>query len=285
MKGETLVVGATGRVGGIVFDLLETDGRKPIAMSHRPDVARDRLPRVREGDMRRPETLPGALDDIETAFLVTPLGPDETEAGLRFLDAAEEAGVAKIVYVAIMNIEAMRDIPHFATKIPVRERLLAGQGHVVLDANFFMQNDLLAAPALKAGVYPLPIGSTGVYSVDARDVGQAAFRAMTRSDWDGRAVPVCGSDRVTGPSAAELYARTADRPFAYPGDAIDPFIEGIRHAMPMDEWIENDLRKMMQVTQRKGCPADAYAIEACTELLGRPPRRYEDFVRETVAAL
>jgi uncharacterized protein YbjT (DUF2867 family) len=285
LTGSILVTGATGRVGGIVFGMLEADGFSPIAMSHRPEAAKNELPRVREGDMRRPETLHQALDGIETAFLVTPLGPDESDAGLAFIDAAEKAGVQKIVYVAIMNIEAMAEIPHFATKVPIRRRLLEGARHVVLDANFFMQNDLLARPALQAGIYPLPIGTAGVHSVDARDVARAAVRAMTGTDWDGQAVPVCGPDLVTGPKAAETYARATGQAFRYGGDAIDPFIGAISAAMPMDAWVENDLRRMMEVTQKLGCPASADDIARCASLLGQAPRAYTAFVTEVAAEL
>ncbi|MEE4209872.1 MAG: NmrA family NAD(P)-binding protein, partial [Parvularcula sp.] len=225
------------------------------------------------------------LEGISAAFLVTPLGPDETDAGLAFIDAAEKAGVQKIVYVAIMNIEAMSEIPHFATKVPIRRRLLESDGHVVIDANFFMQNDLLAGPALKAGVYPLPIGTAGVHSVDARDVGLAAARAMTRTEWDGQAVPVCGPDLITGPRAAEVYSAATGRAFRYLGDEIDPFIGAISAAMPMDDWVENDLRRMMEVTQKMGCPASNEDLERCASILGKPPRSYEAFVQETAGCL
>jgi uncharacterized protein YbjT (DUF2867 family) len=184
-----------------------------------------------------------------------------------------------------MNIEAMSAIPHFATKLPIRRRLLEEGGGVSIDANFFMQNDLLAAPALKAGVYPLPIGSAGVYSIDARDVGLAAANALLSDAWNGKAVPVCGRDRVTGPGAAEAYGKAAGRPFFYPGDAVAPFLDAIRAAMPMDEWVENDLRLMMEVTQAQGCPATPEDHAACEAILGRPPRRHADFVAEVAATL
>jgi uncharacterized protein YbjT (DUF2867 family) len=285
MTDTLLIVGATGRVGGFLFDLREQEGHSPIAMSHRPEEANDRLPRVRAGDLREPQTLPGALEGVDVAFLVTPLGPDETEAGLAFIEAAEKADVRKIVYIAIMNIEAMAEIPHFATKLPVRERLLSSGQNVAIAANFFMPNVLLAAPALKAGVYPLPSGSAGVSSVYARDVARASMRAMTLPRWDGRAMPVCGPDRITGEAAAETYGAAAGRPFFYPGDAVAPFIAAISAAMPMDEWVENDLRKMMEVTQRLGCPATPEDHAACEEILGQPPRTYGAFVAETVSDL
>ena len=285
-----LIVGATGRVGGAVAEILTGEGRGFTVMSSRPEAARERYADVREGDMRRPDTLPAALDGIDAAFLVTPLGPDETACGMAFLDAAEAAGVRKVVYVAIMNIAAMTDIPHFATKVPVRERLLSGGPHVVADANFFMQNDLMVAPAIAAGIYPLPIGSSGVNSVDVRDVAAVCARALTGDALDGQAVPVCGETVVTGPSAAQAYADALGRPVIYPGDDTAPFLAQMDAHMPpmpppVADWVREDFRLMMEVTQAKGCRATDGQVQACRDALGRPPRAHADFVAETAAAL
>ena len=285
-----LIVGATGRVGGGVAAILDEAGTDYAVMSSRPDAARARFGDVRHGDMRQADTLPAALDGIDAAFLVTPLGPDETACGMAFLDAAEAAGVRKVVYVAIMNIEAMTEIPHFATKLPVRERLLASGPHVVADANFFMQNDEMVAPVIGAGIYPLPIGSSGVSSVDARDVSAVCARALTSDALDGQAVPVCGETVVTGPSAAEAYANALGRPVIYPGDDTGPFLDQMGANMPpmpqpVADWVREDFRLMMEVTQAKGCRASEAQLDACRAALGRAPRAYADFVAQTAANL
>ena len=287
---DLLVVGATGRVGGLVAEGLDALGRDYAVMSSRPEAARERFGDVRHGDMRAPETLAAALEGIDAVFLVTPLGPDETACGTAFLDAAEAAGVRKVVYVAIMNIGEMAAIPHFATKIPVRERLLAGGPHVSVDANFFMQNDLFVADAIAAGLYPLPIGEAGVNAVDARDVATVCVRALTTDALDGQAAPVCGEAVVTGPVAAAAYAEALGRPVAYPGDDTAPFLAKMREALPpmppsVAGWVQEDLRLMMEVTQSTGCLADEAQHAACRAALGRAPRGHGAFVAETAAGL
>lgn len=287
---DILLVGGTGRVGSGVAAALDEAGAGYAVGSSRPDAARGRFAEVRHADMRRPNTLPAALDGIDAAFLVTPLGPDETDCGMAFLDAAEAAGVRKVVYVAIMNIEAMTEIPHFATKLPVRERLLGGGRHVSVDANFFMQNDQIVAPVIGAGIYPLPIGSAGVSSVDARDVSAVCARALTSDAMDGRALPVCGETVVTGPSAADAYAEALGRPVIYPGDDTGPFLQQMGANMPpmpkpVAEWVREDFRLMMEVTQAKGCVATDEQLAACRDALGRAPRAYDAFVGEVAASI
>ena len=76
------------------------------------------------------------------------------------LDLAREAGIQRIVYFS-------DDVPHFAGKYLV-ERVIDAQAipATVLRPAYFMQNDVMFREALKAGIYPMPIGGVGVTMVD-----------------------------------------------------------------------------------------------------------------------
>ena len=52
----------------------------------------------------------------------------------------------------------------------------------------------------------------------------------------------------------------------------------------MPDWMAFDLRRMYEHFQEHGLLASDEAIERQTRLLGHPPRRYEDYVRETAGA-
>ena len=52
-------------------------------------------------------------------------------------------------------------------------------------------------------------------------------------------------------------------------------------AVRMPEWSAFDIRMMFQGYLELGFVAEAGDVEALTNLLGHPPRRYEDFARET----
>jgi uncharacterized protein YbjT (DUF2867 family) len=135
------------------------------------------------------------------------------------------------------------------------------------------------------GVYPLPIGSAGVWSVDADDIGRAAARALMHDDWNGRAVPVCGRECLTGPALAERWSRALGRSVAYPGDAIEPFIAAMRAVIPgFGDWEAHDFATMMRVTQEQGCPATATEIAGAEAIIGRPQRLHAEFVAHSLAA-
>jgi uncharacterized protein YbjT (DUF2867 family) len=277
---KALVIGGTGRVGSAVVEHLRDCGIETIVAARRPPEGGVVM------DLRDPAMVEAQARGFSHAFFATPLGPDEAEVGIAAVAALRRAGVGKLVHLGIMNVEAMREIPHFATKIPIRDAVLADGKGVVVSANFFFQNDLLVLPAIIGmGVYPLPIGSAGVWSVDASDIGRAAARALMQDDWNGRAVPICGREKLTGPSLAERWTQALGRPVAYPGDAIEPFIASMRAVIPdFGEWEAHDFTTMMRVTQEQGCPATPAEIAEAEAFIGRAQRLHADFVAHSLAA-
>jgi uncharacterized protein YbjT (DUF2867 family) len=277
---KALVIGGTGRVGSAVVHHLRECGVDTIVAARRPPAGGVSL------DLRDPTQVEAQARGFSHAFFATPLGPDEGEVGVAAAAALRRAGVSKLVHLGIMSVDAMREISHFATKIPIRDAVLGDGNGVIVSANFFFQNDLLVLPAiLNMRVYPLPIGSAGVWSVDTHDIGRAAARALMRDDWNGRAVPVCGREKLTGPMLAECWSRALGQSVIYPGNAIEPFIAGMRAVIPgFGEWEAHDFATMMRVTQEQGCPATFAEIAEAEAIIGRPQRLHADFIADTLAA-
>lgn len=270
---KALVIGGTGKVGSAVAGHLRECGvEATVAARHPPDGGLAL-------DLRDPSRLEVIGRDYTHAFFATPLGPDEAEVGVAAVAALRRAGVGKLVHLGIMNVGAMREIPHFAAKIPIRNAVLADGRSVVVSANFFFQNDLLVLRAIRhQSVYPLPIGSTGVWSVDVDDIGRAAARALIYDQWNGRAVPICGRERLTGPAIAARWG------VSYAGDAIESFVAAMRAVIPgFGEWEAHDFATMMRVTQERGCPATPEEIQEAEAIIGRPQRTHAEFVAAALA--
>jgi uncharacterized protein YbjT (DUF2867 family) len=276
---RALVIGGTGKVGSAVMTTLAERGTMAVA------AARHAPPGGIPLDLRDAGSVAAAARGFDVAFLATPLGPEETKIGLGAVDALRSSGVGHIVYLGIMNLEAMREIPHFETKIPIRDAVLASGG-TMLAANFFFQNDAMMLPAIVgAGVYPMPVGNSGIWSVDARDIGRAGAHALLSDRWAGECVPLCGTERLTGPAMAAIWSDALARPVVYGGDAIEPFLAALSRQIPdWNDWMAQDFATMMRVTQSFGCPASDDDIARSTAMIGRPPRRYRDFVAELAAA-
>lgn len=267
---KTLVIGGTGKVGrSLIARLRALEHTAHSASRFGSEVALDMI------DAHAVEL---AARGYDAAFFITPLGPDETDIGLAVHSALVAAGVERIGYLAIHNLDAMRAIPHFETKRPIRDAVLGRRGGVVVAPNFFFQNDLLALPAIQhRGVYPLPVGEAGVFNIDAADIGDAAANALSSGAWDGDMLPICGDDRLTGPGLAANWAAALGREVRYGGNDAAGFVTMLRPMMPMTDWVADDMRIMMEVTQAMGCLATDADRALCHAALGRTPRRHIDF--------
>ncbi|MBL0923790.1 MAG: NmrA family NAD(P)-binding protein [Sphingomonadaceae bacterium] len=270
---RVLVIGGTGKIGRHLVHGLRAAGVEATAASRHPEADGIAL------GMADAHAVEAAAKGFDAAYLTTPLGPDEGEIGTAAVAALRRAGVGKIVYLAIHNLEAMREIPHFETKIPVKQAVLSEASGVVLQPNFFFQNDLMALPAiLDAGIYPLPIGTAGVWSIDVADIARAAVNALTGDGWNGRAVPLCGPQKLTGPMIAQNWSSATGRAVIYPGDDVAPFVAAMRAQIPgFTDWMANDFTLMMQITQRDGCPATEEDRAATEAIVGQKLIRHSEF--------
>lgn len=266
-----LVIGATGKTGSATLAALRQQGVSAVGAARRP------APGMVALDVTDAAAVEAVAQGYEAAYLLTPLGPDEPAIGIAAVAALRRAGVARIVYLAIMNLHAMQAIPHFASKIPVRDAVLDDGRSVVLEANFFMDNDAMLLPAItRGGVYPLPVGDVGVWSIAAADIGLAAANALMRDDWNGQAVPLCGPERLTGDALAANWAAVTGRPVVYGGDDTAPFLAAT--GLPPG-WMREDLRIMFEVTQQLGCIATPEQVAASAAIIGRPPNTHREFAQ------
>jgi len=82
------------------------------------------------------------------------------------------ATVKRVVYLSVHHADKAAWLPHFGSKIGVEEALkVSGIPFTILRPNNFYQNDYWFKDVLlQYGVYPQPLGSTGVSRVDVRDI-------------------------------------------------------------------------------------------------------------------
>lgn len=280
-----VVVGGTGTVGRAVTRNLTGSERAVRIMTRSPDKAAT-LPKGVEGvvgDLDRPETLEAAFAGASAVFLVTPLGATESACGLAAVAAAQRAGIGRIVYMTIHKLEAGAHIPHFGAKIPVVEAVeKSGIPYTIIAPNNFFQNDLwLKEAILQFGVYPQPLGEVGLSRVDVGDIADAAATALTEPGHEGKTYPLVGPEAWTGPESAEAWSQALGRTIHYGGNDLDAWSEQVSTMMP--PWLVHDLRVMYQWQQEEGQIATPDDLAACTAILGRPPRGYENFVAEMAA--
>lgn len=282
-----LVTGSTGQIGAQVVTQLAASGASVRALTRSPEKSTfpAGVTAVR-GDLLDADAMRQALVGVKTLFLLVSNAPDELTQAINTLGLAREAGVTGIVYLSVTRSADYTDVSHFTAKHAV-ERMIEQLNlpATVLRPSYFIQNDAtLKDPLTKAGLYVAPVGDKGVSMVDVRDIADAAVIELLRRDRADAALPretyeLSGPDALTGASLAAVWTEMLGREVRYAGGDLNAFEAAVKTKAPA--WLAYDLRAMMHRYQADGAVATAADIDRFTALLGRPPRNYRDFARET----
>jgi uncharacterized protein YbjT (DUF2867 family) len=281
---KILVTGGTGTVGSQVVQELLAHKAEVVVLTR---DAKKPLPAgavAIEGDLLDVTSVRRVFNGIDTVFLLNPVSQTEASEGLMAVTAMRNAGVTRVVYVSVHCVDEAPWLPHFGSKVGIEAALKAsGMAWTVLRPNNFFQNDYWFKDVLlQHGVYPQPIGSTGLSRVDVRDIAAAAAIALTRPGHDGQTYDLVGPEEVTGESTARTWSEALGRPIVYGGDDLAAWERQQVQYLP--HWMVFDFGEMYAFFQKHGLKASREAIDRQTRLLGHPPRAFDAFARETARA-
>lgn len=282
---NVLVVGGTGTVGSkVVLELLGRRERPRVLTRSSEKVAR--LPTNVMGvvgDTAKPETLTPALKGVDSVVLITGVSPNEAAEGMAVVEATKKAGVKRLVFLSIHDVEKCPEAPHFRSKIEIQKAIEASglRWTTVMPNNFFQNDHWFRQALMEHGVYPQPFGDVGLSRVDARDIAEAIAAAATESGHDGQRYPLVGPDVLTATDTAAIWGRHLGREVRYGGSGLESWALQSKGSMP--EWMIEDLRIMYRFFQEKGLRASEADLRQQAKVLKHPPRRFEDFAQETAA--
>lgn len=284
-----LVTGSTGRIGSQIIQQLAGSGADVRALTRNPEKAQ--FPAgvtAVKGDLIDATAMRAALAGVKTLFLLVSNAPDELTQAINTLGLAREAGVQGIVYLSVTKCGEYADVAHFIGKYAVEKMIeQLDLPATILRPSYFFQNDaMMKDPLTQAGLYVSPVGDKGVSMVDVRDIADAAAIELLRRHQAPAALPrvtyeLSGPDALTGAALAGIWADTLHRAVHYAGNDLDAFENNIKARAPA--WLAYDMRAMMRRYQLDGAVATPDDIARLTALLGRAPRSYRDFARETAA--
>jgi uncharacterized protein YbjT (DUF2867 family) len=284
-----LVTGSTGVIGTQVLEHLSGSGAEVFALTRTPERAQ--FPAgvtAVQGELTDIDALRRVMKNVSTLFLLAPNAADEFTQALQALSVAREAGVKGIVYLSVFKGEEYINVPHFSSK-RTAERMIERMDlpATILRPAYFIQNDVRQKEALlKHGVFGMPIGTKGISMVDVRDIGDAAARELLRRERASGPLPreiyeLVGPDALSADSITAIWSEALGREIKYGGDDLDAFETMLTSFGP--QWLAYDMRLMMQRYQQDGAVASAEEVERFSRLLGRAPRTYRDFAKETAS--
>ena len=178
-----LVTGATGTTGMEVLRALKARGveaRGLVRDETKAHHLRDLGFEPTTGDLGDPRTLGPALEGVEKAYLVSPIGPMQSEFEQAFLETAKEAGIKHIVKLSVIGASPEAPLRFARTHAKVEHALKeSGVAWTLLRPTGFMQNTLTWGPRVLDGTFYSPVPDAAFSIVDARDVAEVAAVALT----------------------------------------------------------------------------------------------------------
>jgi uncharacterized protein YbjT (DUF2867 family) len=263
-----LVLGGTGKTGRRVVARLE-QARVPTRIGSRsgePPFDWDDL-----------DTWAASLHGVRSAYvtyqpdLAFPGAGERVEA---FAALAVESGVRRLVLLSGRNEEgAIRG------EKAIRESCAEW---TLVRSSFMNQNfsegfwlELVLAGALAA-----PAGNVAEPFVDADDIADIVVAALTGDEHVGKLYEVTGPRLLTFVDSAEEIARATGRDVVYVPISLEEFAAGAEEAgLPPDH-----VRFLADLFHEVLDGRNAYLEDGVQRALGREPKDFADFARETAAA-
>jgi uncharacterized protein YbjT (DUF2867 family) len=269
-----LVTGATGNVGRELVRQLAEDGEEVVALIRR-DEDRARLPtgvRGVVGDLNRPQPLTSALSGVRAAHLLA--GYD----GLgELLAAMRDAGVERV------TLQSSSSVPqgdmtnavaryHILSEQAVRD---SGLAWTFIQPNSFMTNTLRWLPQLRAGdTIRLPFANVPIATIDPADVAAVAAAALTSDRHEGRSYRVSGPESLLPAEQVAILGAVLGRDLRFEAQSDEEAHAEMSASMPA-EYVDAFFSFFVD-----GKLDESTVLPTVEEVLGRPPRRFEDWARE-----
>jgi uncharacterized protein YbjT (DUF2867 family) len=266
-QGINLVIGGTGKTGRRVADRLIAAGRQVRIGSRSAELP---------FDWENQDTWDRAIQGVKAAYVT--YQPDLTVSGAletvgAFFDRAIASGVEKLVLLSGRG----------EAEAEAAERALQATSAdwTILRTNWFCQNfsESFFLDPILAGQVALPVGSIAEPFVDVEDIADIAVAAFTDPQHSRQLYEISGSKALTFAEAIGEIAAVTGREIKFVSISADDYrAELVRQGVPED-FIELVLYLFATLFDGRNTPL----ADGVQRALGRPPRDFCDYVRQTAA--
>jgi uncharacterized protein YbjT (DUF2867 family) len=273
-----ILVTTAGKVGSEAARLLARQ-REPVRVLARDHASVTSLAdtgvQIAVGDLDVSSTIDRAMTGVRSVILVSPAVPSQE---LNVVASAARAGVEHVVK-ASSKASSDSPIARRRGQAEIEQGLAAsGLSHSILRSNAYMQNVLMLAPAIaRTSSFGSSAGKGRVGMVDARDVAAVAAEiAASPARHTGKTYQLTGPQLVSNYDVAASLSKQLGRPINYLERSYeDDAAEMIRAGLP-----EAIARMNAQAFSLIADGDGAWLSDDVESLLGRPPRSFEEFLRD-----
>lgn len=275
-----VVTGATGNVGRPLTQVLANAGEQVTAVSRRAAAMPDGVRHV-PADLAEPQGLIPALDGAKALFLL--LSGDLHAPGAEPADIIDLAAASGVRRVVLLSSQGVATRPLGPSRIAMRavEDSLRGSGldWAVLRPGGFASNALAWAESVRTqGTVAAPFGDVGVPVVDPADIAAVAAACLLDDRHAGKIFELTGPEVITPRQQAEAIAAAL-------GSSVR-FHELTRAEAKaaMTRFVPPELADDTLDIISAPIPAELRISPDVERVLGRAPRRFDDWAARNIAA-
>lgn len=266
-RQRVLVLGATGKTGRRIVELLENRGVDVRG------VSRSSAPRF---DWHTRDNWAGLMQDVSAIYInfAPDLAvPGATDAISQLVETAKRSGVKRLVLLSGRGEEEAQ-----ACEAIVQA---SGLEWTIVRASWFNQNFSEGAflDMVQSGLITLPAGDVGEPFVDVNDIAEVAAVALSEDGHSGEVYEVTGPRLLTFSEAAEIISEAAGRPVHFQFVPSDVFLGAMKAEGVPDEVVW--LLGYLFGTVLDG--RNAHLCDGVQRALGREPRDFADYAQEVAA--
>jgi uncharacterized protein YbjT (DUF2867 family) len=273
-----LLTGVTGKTGGEAARQLVARGARLRAIVRDEAKAAGLKAAGVElvvGDVGDAATVRRALAGAEKALLILPNGRHQLAMEKQFTDLAVAAGLKHLV-----KMSSMEAVPHAKTPIPqahwaVEEHIRAsGLAWTMVKPNFFMQNLLSSAAAIKAQRrFSLPMGEGTTGMADVRDIGAVCAEVLAGSGHAGQSYEITGPEVLTFHDVADRFSEVLGVKVEYVPMPIEVFRERMKNVL--EPWHLDAVAQLFREIDEIGLD---HTTDTFRRLMGREPIALRQFI-------
>ena len=274
------VFGATGTTGAPLVDTLMAKGATVRAVTSDPsrlDALKAKGCEAVVANFTDPAALARACDGAEKIYLVTPAHLNMRQWKANVIESAKAAGVRHIVVATGLGASPKAGLTFGKWHSETQELLKqSGLDWTFVQPTYFMQNLLWQAGNIaKDAVYYDDLGGPVAW-IDARDIADVAAEALTAPGYEGKALGLTGPEALTGEDIAALLSRVTGRTVSC---APLP-AENAKAGMVAGGMQDEVARAMVELASIAPKGYLAGIETTVSDVMGRPARRFADFVAE-----
>jgi len=262
-----LVLGGTGKTGRRIVERLSKRGIKTRIGSRTAE---------RPFDWLAPTTWTAVVQGVSAVYISYQPDlavPGAVEAVRSFAEVAISNGVEKIVLLSGRG----EDEAQRAEEIIKH----SGATWIILRASWFSQNfsENFLLDAVLSGEVALPVGDVGEPFIDVEDIADVAVAALTEDSHAGQLYELTGPRLLTFAQAVTEIAEISGLPVCFRQLSAEQYSDALsNYGLPKDV-----VALIMYLFTSVLDGRNAHVTDGVQRALGRNPRDFADYVRDTAA--